>query len=591
MQPKPAFTNGRNYVFGFLLWGLWLFSFTGSTETQPMESRSIDVTEQLARAHQISFGQSWQDAQEILDHLAPEVETFELREFAEFHLLEARHLSLADRSKEALTRMEMLLELPLDDDQRLRALQFSANVAVLLRDYELAYSQLRGALGLAESVDDPTASMATYGMAAYMFGRVGAHERAIEYGQLGVQLARDTGETNQVCRAMQRVVPVYKWAGQKDDAETGYRTAIDYCQRAGNRLFVGVLRHGLADMLRTENRFDEALELAEAAVDDLAAAGFILGLNEAKLVLAETQVSVGTIDESLRGLVAEVYGYFNGRELFDQLARVERLNAYIAAEADDAPGVLAAFERRLAAHEHFLNRDRAMLMGYLQVEFDLDLKARQISALEESAHIAQLEIESVAQQQQLRTIILLLSIALLGLLSIVLWRVLRGRRYFQYLARYDRLSGLANHAWFFECAEAQIKYPMAPEEPVWLVTADIDHFKRINDHYGHLVGDQVLAQTARRLQDAFGEKVLIGRIGGEEFGILISGPAPDVIAAIERFRDSNLQTIEGEPQIVSLSFGVAQVTHEDSLERLRDRADKAMYKAKRAGRDCYVIAE
>lgn len=153
-----------------------------------------DIAGKLDEIRTVSYERHWQEAQAMLDELASDVDHWPQRERVEFYLLEARHLALDDRSEQALAlAVDLLLE-PLDDDQRLRILQFCANIAVLLRDYELAFDYLRRALGIEAAVDDPVARNGTLNMASYLYGRVGEYERAIDYGQraAGIALEAET---------------------------------------------------------------------------------------------------------------------------------------------------------------------------------------------------------------------------------------------------------------------------------------------------------------------------------------------------------------------------------------------------------------
>jgi len=545
----------------------------------------------LDQAREVSYTKSWQEAQAMLDELKPHVETFDLPELFDFHLLEARHLTLADRSREALERVGMLLAKPLDAGRRLRALQFGANVAVLLRDYEVAFDYLLEALSIESDVDEPTASIATFNMASYMFGKVGEHQRAIEYGQQAIEHALAHGDANDECIARQRVAPVYKWAGQIERAEAEYRQAIRVCSDIGNRLFAGVVEHGLADLLRRDGRLEEARQLALDAITALTESVFPLGEHEARLVLAETRYDLDLLDEDADSELADLAAYFRDAELWDQLSRLELLRARLA-EGRGKPGrALGFYKQHMDVRERFLDRDRAMQLAYLEIAFDTRLKEQQIDLLEESARVARLETISARQQRQFRTVVLVLSAFVAVLLGILLFNAVRSRRHFQHLSRHDQLSGLANQAWFFDQAGQHLARARAEGGTVCLVVADIDHFKAINDRFGHLVGDDVLGQTARRLCEAFGDEALIGRIGGEEFAVLLADVSTErVVESIRRFQhDDPARRRAGDPP-VTLSFGVARSRPCDGLTRLRQRADRALYQAKRGGRDRYVIS-
>lgn len=150
----------------------------------------VDVRAVLDQARELSYSVHWQQAQASLDCIADRVDPSELREYADFQLLEARHLALADRSAEALARVAGLLVLDLADDQRLRALQFNANLSVLLRQYERAFEYLEEALAIPVGPAELAPRIATLNMASYMLGRVGEFEHGLAYGEEAVALSR-----------------------------------------------------------------------------------------------------------------------------------------------------------------------------------------------------------------------------------------------------------------------------------------------------------------------------------------------------------------------------------------------------------------
>lgn len=149
----------------------------------------------------------------------------------------------------------------------------------------------------------------------------------------------------------------------------------------------------------------------------------------------------------------------------------------------------------------------------------------------------------------------------------------------------DRLTGIYNRL-FIEKTFEQIQ---SEQLSMSLIIADIDHFKEVNDNYGHNVGDQVIARIAHILGDCLRKGDYLGRWGGEEFIILL--PATDLQAAeqvAERMRQSvAFQPVaEGDMVLdVSMSFGVTQADHYASLVDLIHSADKALYQAKNTGRN------
>jgi diguanylate cyclase (GGDEF)-like protein len=155
------------------------------------------------------------------------------------------------------------------------------------------------------------------------------------------------------------------------------------------------------------------------------------------------------------------------------------------------------------------------------------------------------------------------------------------------LADTDELTGLANRRSFLR----QVEKSLATGAGGTLLIADIDHFKQINDRYGHQGGDAVLQGFAVLLQQLAGERFVAARIGGEEFGIFLpglSGPHLDLLAAQLCRAAALLQTEHaGEVIPVTISAGLAGRSSSVSYEQLFGEADKALYLAKRSGRNCF----
>ncbi|MCO6388132.1 GGDEF domain-containing protein [Aliihoeflea sp. 40Bstr573] len=153
----------------------------------------------------------------------------------------------------------------------------------------------------------------------------------------------------------------------------------------------------------------------------------------------------------------------------------------------------------------------------------------------------------------------------------------------------DMLSGALNRRGFEQGAIRLIRKAECQGQPVSLVLADLDHFKQVNDHFGHACGDAAIRKFAECLVEQAGADVLVGRLGGEEFAILASGvAAPAARLMAEGMRVGlSLYALDGMPadRRLTASFGVAQLTPSETLASLVERADQALYAAKAAGRD------
>lgn len=163
------------------------------------------------------------------------------------------------------------------------------------------------------------------------------------------------------------------------------------------------------------------------------------------------------------------------------------------------------------------------------------------------------------------------------------------------LATTDGLTGVANRRHFIETASAEVQRARRYHAPLALLMLDIDHFKVVNDKFGHPAGDRVLQLVARTCEQSARGIDLVARLGGEEFALLL--PETSNVAAqlaAERLRRA-IAALDagalGVPHTISASIGVAILDAEDhALEELLTRSDKALYRAKQLGRNRVVTA-
>lgn len=161
----------------------------------------------------------------------------------------------------------------------------------------------------------------------------------------------------------------------------------------------------------------------------------------------------------------------------------------------------------------------------------------------------------------------------------------------RHLATTDGLTGVLNRRYFFERSEIELQRAIRYGHPLSMLIFDIDHFKEVNDRFGHQAGDAVIRQLADMTVNTIRSTDLLGRYGGEEFILLLPEAGFESAWKVaERLRkkvESHVFNFDGNAISITISVGISSLESPDTdLEALISRADRSLYAAKDAGRNC-----
>lgn len=262
-------------------------------------------------------------------------------------------------------------------------------------------------------------------------------------------------------------------------------------------------------------------------------------------------------------------------ELDHVASRLPALEAAVDAAADEG----------LAEH-----RNAALLLLGMEVEEGL---AWAYSELNELLHRASAEQRRLMERLAVAVAVLLL-LLLLAIAAVMrmLLQLHRQRESMRLQSRTDELTSLGNRRWLREEAEEAFERRRRHGVPISLMLLDLDHFKTINDRFGHPVGDAVLVAFTRLLEQQVRHVDRVARMGGEEFAVLL--PDSDLAGAgalAERIREAtSVMAMPGPAagEQLTVSIGVVEAGEEKGLDRLYSRADQLLYRAKAGGRNRVV---
>lgn len=279
--------------------------------------------------------------------------------------------------------------------------------------------------------------------------------------------------------------------------------------------------------------------------------------------------------------------YFREQQASLTVEEAERQLAALAEREGDASLALVHYKNAMAAAADTQKTVRDRLIAYRQVQFATHLKQQQIDLLQAQQAIAQLQITAAKRRQWLLVAGGAVLLLLVGLLVVLLRRSARDRQRYRWQSEHDGLTRLLSQKQIRKLGQTAWEQARKEGRSFSAVVLDIDHFKQVNDHYGHAAGDEALRKVGGWIERAVGTSGLAGRSGGDEFTLLIDGDADRADAVLLELRDAIKPIAVFEDRIgISISAGICESNPTiDSLDALVHAADGALRQAKQAGRN------
>ncbi|MCB1996315.1 MAG: GGDEF domain-containing protein [Burkholderiaceae bacterium] len=279
-------------------------------------------------------------------------------------------------------------------------------------------------------------------------------------------------------------------------------------------------------------------------------------------------------------------------DLSTQLPKTQQQLALAMAEAQAALGrheaAYASMQRarKLEEQARQIGRDTQVLL--LQARYDTARRDAEIANLKHRDDAAQLSLQAQAATQRALWVVLAALTLLLTAAAFLGWRAWRSRRELAALALRDELTGLPNRRAIEAYARAQLVQSQRLGLPFTLVLLDLDHFKQVNDRFGHPAGDALLQALSRVVPQVLRAPDRLGRWGGEEFMLVLPGTRSDEIGGVfaRLLTAFGVVDVAGlpSPHGVTFSMGGVQAGPGDGFDALLKQADDRLYAAKDAGR-------
>ncbi|TAL75919.1 MAG: diguanylate cyclase [Rhodanobacter sp.] len=379
-----------------------------------------------------------------------------------------------------------------------------------------------------------------------------------------------------------------------DAARAHFDIVVPLARKAQAALTLASAQLGLAQVDNQAGQWNDALKMLDASSAGMAALHNQWSNDMIALQRGVALAGLGQLPQALAAFdQAEQLLHQSGNLRYYGMLLQQRSRAYEA--QGNTKLALADLQRAIkvqAALDQRARSDTATLMRY---QFDTAQREAENQRLKNEQRLQEQQLASLQRARRWQQLALLLGAVLIALLTWLAIRQIRMTRRLREIADTDPLTGIANRRNIEWRGQRALDRAMSAGKSLAVVLLDIDHFKQVNDTHGHQTGDAVLVRLAQACRDALREGDAIGRIGGEEFVVLLPGAeiasARDIAERL-RLTVSDLAFHDLAPAlVVTVSLGVT-VSHvgDSQFGALVERADRALYRAKSSGRNQVAVA-
>lgn len=428
----------------------------------------------------------------------------------------------------------------------------------------------------------------------YADRRVGEYDKALEYYRQLLAANQAAGNTAGISTSYFNMGTTLENKGDPAAALDYYRRSLALERQRGDSSEIAVVERSIGIALTKAGRPAEALRVLDAPLAYYVRMNDVDGQARIRLARGTALRAAGRPADALADLEAARVHFDSTRNTrFLEKLHDERALAFAATgdwrQAYEARGTQLRLQQALAEQLKEEHTSR------LRVQFDTEKKEAENRALLLENRLRGQRLAAVARIRRLQTVIIALSVLIMGILAVLVARHVSSARLLRTMAMTDELTRLPNRRHLLSVAHARLADAKRSDKPVSILALDVDHFKRINDTFGHDAGDAVLRRVAQTCRAALRHDDVIGRTGGEEFVVVLPhADAGRAVEVAERLRSAveELEWDDVDPALrVTLSVGVAErASVDDDFAALSRRADDSLYRAKKLGRNRVDLA-
>jgi diguanylate cyclase len=504
----------------------------------------------------------------------------------QLYYLQAYQIAYSGQHNLAIQKANIIFERSKNTAVRYRSGLLAVNSYAITRDFSAGFAILDKTLILQNQIKDPQLRIHGLTVAAIFYNQAGQYTLGKEYAE---RILSNNPTPRSRCFANNLLIEALYNLNSMPANENQIEKMINSCSEIGELLLANGARVNLVRSFNKQGQFRKSIALLEQYLPQAEATHYPPLTSDFHALIAEYKLKANELTEAeLHARTAIKQS--NAVPFSLPLVIAEKTLYEIAVRRNDKAAALEHYKKYAEADKAYLTDVKARELAYQLAKHETQQKTQTIALLNKKNEVLQLEQKITKQAAQNTK----LFIALLGVLlaSIIFWayRTKRTQMAFRILAETDALTGISNRDHFTKRAEQALLDGIKKKEALALVMFDLDNFKSINDRYGHATGDWVLKKVVEVCSPICRKSDAIGRLGGEEFAILLNPCDKDnALRIAERCRESiaaiDTQQTGHSFQITS-SFGVNNTLISGyAFDALLSQADQALYQSKREGRN------
>ena len=541
-------------------------------------------TEALRSSDTKAFGQAMAQLDALMSQASP-------AQRQRIQILHAYNKAITGDSEGAIDSLVAILANANDPDVRFRAGTLLANIYAIAGQFHQGLKVLGEVLPLQNEVVNRRTLHVGWGSAGVIYSQVGAFDLASEYGK---KILGDDPEPRNRCGAENLLLETALGKNELLDVKH-IQDVVARCESQSDPVMTGFTYTYLARAEFAKGHVGDAIAVLEKELPAVEATRYPRLIGEYESLLAKYRAQQGDA-AAAESHARRTLGYEGALANTEPLAVAFHALYQVALQRNDLAAALEAYRNYSGAELGLAEVRKSRAMAFQLVKQEIAQKSQEIALLDQQNKLLQLQQKverKSAQNAKLVALVLALIAAAIGYWA---YRLKKVQRSLRRRAETDSLTRLHNRHRFSQLAQDALVAEARDGGGAALLMFDLDHFKSINDRFGHGAGDWVLREVAAACSPLCREVDHFGRLGGEEFAVLLRGcdhRAAARLAEDLRARVAAMSTANsGYSFVVTASFGVTSTGLSGyDLARLMSHADRAMYRSKREGRNRVSIFE